>query len=111
MFYALIFALYEAGEEAGDYEEGEERGDWEAANDWGAQALPGDAGECDRDDADDGAKRGDENRFEPGFAGINDGVAEINAAFQVETDFVDQDDRVFNHDAEERQNSNQTGKA
>jgi hypothetical protein len=96
----LILGLHESGKEAGDHEQGEEGGNRQAADDRDAQGLPGDARQGYRDDANDGAKRSDEDGFEARFARVNDRFAENNAVSQIQVDLIDEDDRVFYHDAE-----------
>jgi len=84
MVLAQVIALLktvvfnETGVKGGDDEQGKERGDRQAADDRDSQGLPGDGRQCDRDDADDSAKRGDEDRFKPGLPRIGDSILEEN---------------------------------
>ena len=76
-----------------------------------AKCSPGFVGEGDGDDAKNCADRGDEDGFDSGFAGVDDGFEKGNVTFDVQVNFVDENDGVFDHDAKEREDSNETGKA
>lgn len=96
-------------DEDGDDEEGEEGRDGEAEDDGGAEGAPEGVGESDGDESENRGERGDEDCFDPGSSGVDNSFIEVESALPVEIYFVNQNDGVFDDDAEEREYADQTG--
>ena len=105
----LVFDKYEV--EGGDQEEREERRERQAEYDRASESLPEFVGERYGQYAHDRADGCDKDRFQARLPCISHGSFEGNAAFDIQVDLVHEDDGVLDHDAEERENADQSREA